>query len=188
MAASTSTKLLTVDEFYEQYAADERDLELVAGKVVAVPPPSWDHDAIAGEIYEFLRHFVIEHDLGRAVPGGGFLVRQTPDTVRSPDVSFTSRERLTARRSRRPYIEGGPDLAVEVVSPRNSEAAIRQKIAEYFSAATQRVWIVRAEPRTVTVHRPDGTARTHGADDTLTSDDAGFPVDGFELPVARVFA
>jgi hypothetical protein len=37
------------------------------------------------------------------------------------------------------------------------------------------------------VHRLSGDSHRYTANDTLTSDDAGFPVEGFELPVAKIF-
>jgi hypothetical protein len=40
----------------------------------------------------------------------------------------------------------------------------------------------------VTVYRPDGTARVLHTGDTLTSDDAAFTVERFELAVAEIFA
>ncbi|MGE0602108.1 MAG: hypothetical protein AB7J35_22135 [Dehalococcoidia bacterium] len=46
---------------------------------------------------------------------------------------------------------------------------------------------MRPQQRTVTVHR-GSDSHTYGMGDTLTGDDAGFPVAGFELPVAEIFA
>jgi Uma2 family endonuclease len=187
MASPLSTKLLTADEFYAQYQSNERDLELVAGRVVAVPPASWDHDVIATEIAMALREFVSRHNLGKAVAGGGFLVEHEPDTVRGAHVSFVSSERLRARHEREPYIDGGPDLAVEVVSPGNTIAEIRRKTAEYLASGSQRVWVVHPDEGTVIVYREDGTSQTRTTEDTLSSDDAGFRVDGFEFRVADIF-
>lgn len=59
---------------------------------------------------------------------------------------------------------------------------------EYLAAGTRRVWLVRPRLRTVTVHRPNGDAHTYQLGDTLTSDDAGFDVAGFALPLSDIFA
>jgi hypothetical protein len=37
------------------------------------------------------------------------------------------------------------------------------------------------------VHRPNGDAHTYRAGDTLTSDNAALPIEGFALPVERIF-
>jgi len=55
------------------------------------------------------------------------------------------------------------------------------------SVGTERVWVVRPRQQTVTVHRPNGDSHRYTAEDVLSSDDAAFPVAGFELPVARIF-
>jgi hypothetical protein len=49
------------------------------------------------------------------------------------------------------------------------------------------VWVVRPEARTVTVHLRDGDSHTYGIGDTLTSDDAGFGIDGFEMSLDDLF-
>ncbi|GIW18363.1 MAG: hypothetical protein KatS3mg064_1520 [Tepidiforma sp.] len=74
------------------------------------------------------------------------------------------------------------------MSPEDREADVAQKIELYLDGGAERVWIVRPRNRTVTVHRPGGDAHTYSARDTLTSENAAFPVPGFELPLADLFA
>ena len=76
---------------------------------------------------------------------------------------------------------------MEVESPNDLERDVREKVAEYLAAGSERVWVIRPIPRTVTVHRPGGRADTYAGDDLLTSDDAGLAVDGFTLSVAAIF-
>jgi len=78
-----------------------------------------------------------------------------------------------------------PDLAVEVVSPEDRDSAVSAKVQQYLSAGTGRVWVVRPATQTVTVHRPDGSARTYEMGATLTSEEAGFAVAGFTLGLVR---
>jgi Uma2 family endonuclease len=63
-----------------------------------------------------------------------------------------------------------------------------RKVEEYFDAGSERVWIVRPRNKTVTVHRPGGDAHTYSVRDTLSSEDAAFAVDGFELSLEQFFA
>ena len=51
----------------------------------------------------------------------------------------------------------------------------------------KRVWVVRPELKTVAVHRPGGDAHTYGVDDTLSSEDATFLVEGFALHLRELF-
>jgi len=48
--------------------------------------------------------------------------------------------------------------------------------------------VVRPATLDITVYREGGEARLYGQGDTLLSDDAGFDVPGFELPLAELFA
>ena len=119
---------------------------------------------------------------------GGYLLAEDPDIVRAPDaawLSSSSQPRADERESL--YFRGSPNLAVEVVSTHDRDVDIAEKVQDYLDAGTERVWVVRSKQRTVTVHRPNGDAHTYSATDTLTSDDAGFPVEGFELRVASIF-
>ena len=75
-----------------------------------------------------------------------------------------------------------------MVSPEDRDSAVSAKVQQYLSAGTNRVWVVRPATKTVTVHRPDGSARTYGLDATLTSEDAGFAVAGFALDLVALFA
>ena len=62
-----------------------------------------------------------------------------------------------------------------------------RKVNGYLANGTSRVWYVFPEDRVIVVHRPDSTSRTFHVGDTLTSDDAGFAVDGFALSLADLF-
>ena len=119
---------------------------------------------------------------------GGYRLSRNPDTVRGPDAAFLEASRIPAAGYGDEWIEGAPTLAVEVVSPGNTEAEIAEKVHDYLEAGASRVWEVRPRLRLVIVHQPDGLPRALGLDDVLTSADAGFAVDGFALPVADIFA
>jgi Uma2 family endonuclease len=69
----------------------------------------------------------------------GFTLQRNPDTVRAPDVSFVCRERDAAPRSRRGFVPGAPDLAIEIRSPDNTLAELATKAAEYLEAGARLV-------------------------------------------------
>lgn len=163
-------------------------MELVDGVVRIMSPVGLEHGEVADIIHDALRTFARRHKLGRATQETGFRLRRRPDRVLAPDVSvlFNARRPKT-RAGRESFVEGAPDLAVEVVSPSDKQKDILEKVGQYLDAATPRVWLVRPRNQTVTVYRPDGGVVTYRAGDTLTSDDAGLPVDGFRLHVADIF-
>ena len=163
-------------------------LELVAGRVVEMAPPFGDHSLAQANMFGPIDAFIRKHDLGRAYGEAGFKLFTHPDTVRAPDLAFLSWSRLGDRRAPRSYFPITPDLAIEVKSSDDTEPEVLGKVAEYLEAGSQRVWVVRPVQRTVAVHYPDGTVRVFREGEVLTSAEAGFEVDGFELPMADVFA
>ena len=77
-----------------------------------------------------------------------------------------------------------PDLAVEVVSPNDTAAAVDGKVKEYFDAGTRLVWVVYPGTRSVTVHRSPSDATTLKEGDTLD----GEPIfKDFHVPVSELF-
>lgn len=160
-------------------------VELVAGSVVRQPPPGFDHGAVSLAVGSVLRAFVREHRLGRAFGETGYVLARDPDTVRAPDASFVSEERLATAAWRGPYRVGAPDLAVEVASPRDSESDLTAKAGEYLGAGGRAVWVLDPERRTVTVHRPGRKPVRLSTGEVLD----GEPVlPGFRVPVAELFA
>jgi Uma2 family endonuclease len=105
--------------------------------------------------------------------------------VLAPDVVFVRNDPL--RPEEPTFVDGPPTLAIEIMSPDDREQEVAAKVIRYLAAGAHRVWVVRPASQTITVHRPGGDAHTYGIDDTLTSDDAAFTVEGFELPLREAF-
>ena len=117
------------------------------------------------------------------------LIQRIDVPVLAPDVSFIAAERTPpGGHPRRGFVDGPPTLAVEVTSPGDSEGYLRKKTARYLEAGAERVWIVRPERRTVTIHRPNERPVTRTVGEALGSDDAGFRVAGFSLPLVELFS
>ena len=182
-------RLLTAEEFFKLSDPIEGGkMELVCGKVVTYMPVSGKHGIRALRIGRSLGDFVDAHYLGEVAVEAGFLVRRTPDTVRAPDVSFFSRESIPdGGIPEEGFVPFRPTLAIEVVSPDDLDKDVSAKVDDYLEAGVERVWVVRPRRHTVTVYRHGGTARIVGADGVLTSEDAGFSVEGFELPIDSLF-
>ena len=189
MASPVAEELLTAEQYALMANPPGMRTELVRGRVVTMPPAKTGHGRRGARIDRALSAFAIANDLGDTTGEGGYLLTRDPDTIRAPDAAFLSKERIPpAGIPDEDYIEGAPDLAVEVISPDDTESAVAEKVATYLAAGAQRVWEVRPRLKTVTVHRPDREPVTLGVDGTLRSEDAGFSVEGFTLAVAAVFA
>lgn len=158
--------------------------ELVAGRIVTMPPVSDGHGITQLGLGAHLRQFVRQRALGEIAVEVGFILRRNPDTVRGPDIAFIAAGRLRAQPTGNAYREGPPDLAVEIISPNDRATEVEEKVQEYLDAGTRLVWTVNARTRTVTVYYPDGMARVLRGDDVLDGADT---LPGFAIRVEDVF-
>ncbi len=185
---TTSKTLLTADEFYEFCCRNEGRYELVRGEVIELAPANDEHGEVASNIDTAFNIYSRQRGVGRTRIETGYRLEQNPDTVRGPDVSFVLLPRGPGVALTRRFVLNPPDIAVEVVSPSNTAAEMERKVAEYLAAGSQRVWVVRTatrrNPRSVAVHRADGTAITYTGDDVITDEEL---LPGFSLPLSDIF-
>lgn len=188
MSTQAAPHLLTAEEFFDLADSIEGGkLELVRGEVITHMPVGGVHSKIAGLIIKFLLRFIDQHAIGEVGPELGVTLQRNPDIVFAPDVAFVASDRLPGGVLPEGLLEGPPTLAVEIVSPNDRDHEVSDKVDEYLRCGTPRVWVVRPRTRTVTVYRPDNTARIYHRGETLDSDDAGFPAEGFALPLDDLF-
>src|SRR5688572_16680569 len=116
MRCMLGEKLVTAEEFEAMHEPGCR-LDLVRGQVLRVTNAGWWHGAVAMVVGQLLQNHVRASRTGLVFAAGtGFLLERSPDTVRSPDAAFVRAERLP-HQPRRGYLQGAPDLVVEVTSP-----------------------------------------------------------------------
>jgi len=176
-------RLLTAEDLWRM-PRDGRRYELVKGELVEMTPAGLRHGRLASRINVFLRQFADAHGLGETMVETGFCLECRPDTVRAPDVSFLSTQHLPAA-DQQGFVPGAPDLAVEIVSPGEKDSDVQDKVMDYLTHGVRLVWVVRPEQRTVTVYRPDGTARLLRETDTLEGENV---LPGFTLPLQVLFS
>ena len=168
----------------EEYAAlpEFPRYELVKGVLVEKMYASREHELTVIRTGSQMNIHVEEHDLGEVYGSNRAFVTgpESPATSRLPDLSFVSNERL------RPDLfgalfDGAPDLAVEVLSPGNTERETAQKVAEYPNAGGKAVWVFDPIARTLTVHRPGAAPLVLTDGDTVDGADY---LPGFTCAVA----
>lgn len=170
-------RLLTAEDLYE-IPDDDHRYELVRGVLHVSEPPGFVHGKLAVRIGARLLAFVDDRNLGEVAVESGYVLERAPDTVRGPDVSFIRAERAPVGDARETFVEGVPDLAVEIRSPGDHAGEIAAKVAEYLNAGTSIVWVVDPRKRVILVHTPDGMTRVLRDDDTL---DGGSVLPGFSV-------
>ncbi len=182
--ATVTTKPITAEEFALMSDPDGSQMELVRGEVVVMPLPKGRLGIVCGKVGFLLGSHVRPMKLGWLTSNdSGVILERDPDTVRGPDVAFWS----ITRQPEVPegYFEIPPDLAVEVLSPDDRRAKVREKIREYLANGVKLVWLVDPESRAVTVYA--GSIRGTELDSTDTLD-GGDVLPGFACQVADLFA
>jgi Uma2 family endonuclease len=104
------------------------------GHIIMSPPPAPAH----GGFQSWIGHL-----LTNLMPRGRVLTEcpvSTADGVRAADVAWASPERMRELGSRTCFPQA-PEICVEVRSPGNTDAEIEEKVALYFDAGAQEVWI-----------------------------------------------
>ncbi len=158
--------------------------ELLRGVMLPVTPVKRVHWRLTGRLVTSIGVHVDANHLGESGPEAGFLLETDPDTVLAPDVSFVAAGRAW------PDEDAGwprlaPDLAIEVLSPRNTRAGIALKVEIYLAAGVRLVWVVDPEARTVAVHAPGRAPRVLGVGEVLDGEDV---LPGYRLPLAELLA
>jgi Uma2 family endonuclease len=172
MAITTAEQLLQ--------AGDIGRCELVRGELVMMMPPGGRHGKLTNLLAHRLTTFVAAAGPGTILAETGFLLSRDPDTVRAPDVAYLRAGRAVGDG----FIDGAPDLAVEVVSPGDRPGYVREKVAEWLEAGTELVWIVDPAARTVTAHSGARERRVFAESETL---DGGPVLPGFTLDLRELF-
>ena len=137
-------------------SSEGKRTELVEGELVVIAPGGGRHGRIAHRAAVFITNHVLNRDLGEVFAAGtGFLLRRDPDTVRAPDVAFVSSERLGTSEAPAGFVERAPDLAVEVVSPCDSAAAVQSKVEDWLGADTRSATVYRSLHEVEVLSEPD---------------------------------
>lgn len=178
---SETARLVTAEEL-ERFPSDDFRYELVDGRVIRMSPVGYLHGRVVMRFGSLLEQHVRSRCLGAVMTEVGFKLKSNPDTVRAPDVAFIRGDRIPSVPPKG-FWEGTADLAVEVVTPDDTRAEIRQKVDEYRTRGTAIVLVIDPEGETVSVSRPHAE-RTLCADDELNLDDV---VPGFRCRVGEIF-
>jgi Uma2 family endonuclease len=158
--------------------------ELVDGALVE-KPMGLRESVIAGRLVRRLEEFVESHDLGVVTTPDG-MMQLRPNLMREPDAAFLPWDQFPGRvvsREAAPLV--CPSLAVEVLSPSNTDREMERKRGEYFAAGTRLVWIIDPDERNVTVYRSPTDHRVLAESDTLDGEDV---LPGFTLAIRVLFA
>ena len=164
---------------------DGHSYEIVNGELIDMGNSGAKHGYVCSILMILLGGYVRLQKLG-AMFDSSTAFKMKSGNKRSPDVSFMAKERLQGLDELPDgFLEGAPDLAVEILSPSNTVAEIRGKIVEYFENGARLVWVIHPQEQYVLVYRssqePD---RLLKSTDSLDGEEI---VPEFTLPIAELF-
>ena len=107
---------------------------------------------------------------------------QVQDERYIPDVGFVSKEQMSEMEDAS-YISIAPDLAVEVVSPSDSQRLLTVKIGNYLVAGTT-VRVVYPDEKAIDVYAPQQAVKRLEKNDVL---DGAKILPGFKLSLKKIF-
>lgn len=176
--------MATEEDVLQAKSRFNRICELIDG-ILVEKTVGYYESLLAAEIIHLLKLFLQRHDLGIVLGEAGTL-RILPTQVRVPDVSFINWEKFPNRQlPAEPAPALVPDLAVEVLSPGNTEAEMQRKLHDYFSAGVRLVWYVDPRTRTAKAYTAEDQCVDLAEQDSLSG---GEVLPGFELPLKDLFA
>lgn len=147
-------------------------------------PAGAEHGVMALRIGRFLHEFVDANDLGYVFAAEtGFVITRGPDLVRAADASFVRKARIPGAIPSG-YMDGVPDLAVEVVSPGDTKREVAEKVNMWLANGAAVVWVADPRAQTVVVRRVGQKPVTLTVGDEIR-DEPVLP--GFVLPLSKVF-
>ncbi len=115
----------------------------------------------------------------------GVRLRRNPDSTVGIDVVYVSAEVAAHQPDDTTLIDGVPVLAVEILSPNDTQEDIDEKIDEYLQAGVALVWVIDPHHRTVEIFRPGEEPEMVNVRQDLSAEPH---LPGFRIPVAQLFA
>jgi len=114
----------------------------------------------------------------------GTKLARNPDVLRGPDVAIVRLERVPTGVGEGGWLDGAPDVAVDVIRDTQSHSELARKALEYLSSGGKMAWVVDAERERVVLYTAPDHVRVLGRDDVL---DGGDALPGFSARVAEFF-
>lgn len=140
-------RLWTYDEMVADLPESNQPVELWNGEIIMSPAPHPNHQRIVRNFFRKLDQFVERRGLGEVLFSPVDVVL-TQRRVVQPDVLFIAKARRGIVKN---YVDGVPDLAMEVISEGSWQRDRIQKKALYEQFGLPEYWIVDPDSETIEV-------------------------------------
>jgi Uma2 family endonuclease len=137
-AIQSKTRMYTFEDFCA-LIPDGQKADLIDGVIYMASPDNTEANWLFMWLGGLLFDYVEERDLGR-VFGTRVAFRLDEYNGPEPDIAFVKKSRLSCVQPG--HVRGGPDLAVEIVSPDSIERDYEKKRHLYEAAGVSEYWII----------------------------------------------
>jgi len=174
----------TYEDLLEFPEGDGNRYEIIDGELFVTPAPNLRHQRVLLNLVTTLVAHVRKHALGEVFVAP-VDVRFADGYVIEPDVLFVSTAH--ADRMKEKWVEGAPDLVVEVLSPSTAKTDRTKKRDAFAKHGVPFYWLVDGDERIVEELRLDGSAYVLHA--RLEKDAVFYPAlfPGLEIPLATLW-
>ena len=175
---------MTLAEYRALDEAVDGVWELVDGVLEQMPPPNFDHQNLITFLIEFINAYLNATlpRQGWAIPGIGVVLSD----ARAPTPDFVYVQADRAYLVQGSFVEGLPDLVVEVLSSQRARDLVMKR-EWYETAGVPEYWVIDPTNNLITVFELNGPTYIEravlGSDATLTTR----AIPGFVLPLDRLF-
>jgi Uma2 family endonuclease len=154
---TAATKLYTIEEYSQIPDPPGGRYELHRGEVVLMSFPGIRHKLLQARLRALLQRaggpaWHVQEEFP-------YSIRQETD-VRAADVAFVARDRV---RSTVKWLEGSPELVIEVLSPSNTASEMAEKADLCLAHGAIEFWMVDPDRGVIRVEDRRGPARTYAA-------------------------
>lgn len=172
----SAAKLISVDEFLSIPESPTGHYEFHHGQVILIAPPKVRHEKLQERVRLLLSKIWEDRWIIRVE----MAFQPSPEhEFWRADVGVISLQRDAAS-DLDGYLQGAPDLVVEVLSPSNSAIEMNDKLNTCLENGCQSFWVVDPLRETVT---ESGTVKTHKRGSVIESKSFGVT-----LPIDALFA
>jgi len=180
---ATQSKLLTYDD-YRNLPNDGNQYQLIKGRLIMSPSPTYFHQIISGNLFRILDPYVYDNKLGKILYAPFDVVLSMRDVVQ-PDLMYISGRRTDIIAENN--VVEAPDLVIEILSEATKTTDRISKKTLYEQNGVREYWVIDPQKETIDqLILRKGTFELAGTSDSsqsLTSPALG----GFTLPVDKVF-
>lgn len=165
---------------------DEFRYEVIRGELFMSPPPTIEHQNAVSSLLAAMRLHARKNELGVVLTAPVGVRLHEQGVIVQPDILFVAKERESIIKN--DYIEGAPDLVIEVLSPSNWMIDRGRKQETYRRTRVREYWIVDYRERFVDVLVLEGSEyvqRGHYVEGDSAHSEA---LKAFSMPVSEIFA